>query len=50
MRIYSYAKVNIFLKIIGFRDAYHELNSRFMIVKNLFDTITFQKKAVTVHK
>ena len=35
----SYAKVNIFLKIAGKRDGYHELVSRFMLVKNLYDTI-----------
>ncbi|WP_428026297.1 4-(cytidine 5'-diphospho)-2-C-methyl-D-erythritol kinase [Arcobacter sp.] len=36
----SYAKVNIFLKIAGKRDNYHELVSRFVRVKNLYDTIT----------
>ncbi len=35
----SYAKVNIFLKISGKRDNYHTLVSRFMRVKNLYDTI-----------
>ncbi len=39
----SYAKVNIFLKIAGKRDNYHLLVSRFVRVKNLFDTITFEK-------
>ncbi|MEA2018552.1 MAG: 4-(cytidine 5'-diphospho)-2-C-methyl-D-erythritol kinase [Campylobacterota bacterium] len=39
----SYAKVNIFLKIAGKRDNYHELVSRFVRVKNLYDTITFEK-------
>lgn len=39
----SYAKVNIFLKITGKRDTYHELVSRFVRVKNLYDTIEFQK-------
>jgi 4-diphosphocytidyl-2-C-methyl-D-erythritol kinase len=39
----SYAKVNIFLKIAGKRDNYHELVSRFVLVKNLFDTISFEK-------
>ncbi|MBI3874352.1 MAG: 4-(cytidine 5'-diphospho)-2-C-methyl-D-erythritol kinase [Arcobacter sp.] len=38
----SYAKVNIFLKIVGIRGNYHELVSRFVRVKNLFDTISFQ--------
>lgn len=35
----SYAKVNIFLKISGKRDNYHTIVSRFMKVKNLYDTI-----------
>ena len=38
----SYAKVNIFLKIAGKRDNYHLLVSRFVRVKNQFDTITFE--------
>lgn len=42
----SYAKVNIFLKIVGLRDNYHLLASRFMLVKNLFDEISFIKKDV----
>lgn len=41
----SYAKVNIFLKIVGKRDNYHELASRFIRVKNLFDTITFTESS-----
>ena len=44
MTIKSYAKVNIFLKITALRGTYHELNSRFMLVKNLYDTITFKPK------
>lgn len=36
----AYAKVNIFLKISGQRDNYHEIASRFMIVPTLFDTIS----------
>ncbi len=39
----SYAKVNIFLKIAGRRDNYHELVSRFVRVLNLYDTITFKQ-------
>ena len=39
----SYAKVNIFLKIAGKRDNYHELVSRFVRVQNLFDMISFEK-------
>ncbi len=45
MREKSYAKVNIFLKITGKKSyqnrAYHTLNSRFMLVENLYDTIEF---------
>ena len=37
----SYAKVNIFLKITGKRGNYHELASRFVRVKNLYDFISF---------
>jgi len=37
----SYAKVNIFLKIAGKRDNYHELVSRFVRVQNLYDTVSF---------
>ncbi|MEA3289720.1 MAG: 4-(cytidine 5'-diphospho)-2-C-methyl-D-erythritol kinase [Campylobacterota bacterium] len=39
----SYAKVNIFLKIAGKRDSYHELVSRFVRVKNLYDVVSFEK-------
>ena len=39
----SYAKVNIFLKIVGIKDNYHLLASRFARVKNLYDTISFVK-------
>lgn len=39
----SYAKVNIFLKITGKRDSYHELASRFVRVKNLYDIVRFEK-------
>jgi len=41
----SYAKVNIFLKITGTKEfngsIYHTINSRFMLVKDLYDTIEF---------
>jgi len=43
MKSKSYAKVNIFLKIIGFRGSYHEIASRFMLVKNLYDIVKFEK-------
>ena len=39
----SYAKVNIFLKITGSRGNYHELASRFVRVKSLYDVMTFTK-------
>jgi 4-diphosphocytidyl-2-C-methyl-D-erythritol kinase len=43
----SYGKVNIFLKIAGKRDDYHELVSRFVRLKNLYDTVTFEKGKYT---
>jgi len=36
----AYAKVNIFLKIAGKREGYHEIVSRFVRVHNLYDTIS----------
>lgn len=39
----SYAKVNIFLKISGKRDTYHELVSRFVRVHNMYDEFSFVK-------
>ena len=39
----SYAKVNIFLKIAGKRETYHELVSRFVRVHNLYDIVSFIK-------
>lgn len=44
MQYLAPAKVNIFLKIIGTRGNYHELLSRFMIVKDLYDTLSFVPK------
>lgn len=41
MRAKAFAKVNIFLKIVGIRGNYHELNSRFVRVDNLFDEVEF---------
>jgi len=38
------AKVNIFLKITGKRDNYHEILSRFMRIDNLYDTLHFFPK------
>lgn len=43
-RLYSYAKVNIFLKIIKKEKELHHINSRFKLVKNLYDTIIIEKK------
>jgi 4-diphosphocytidyl-2-C-methyl-D-erythritol kinase len=46
MKIYrAYAKVNIFLKITGKRDSYHEIISRFMKVNSLYDELSFVKKS-----
>jgi len=39
--IKAYAKVNIFLKITGYKEGYHTLLSRFMRVEELYDTIEF---------
>jgi len=40
----AYAKVNIFLKIVGKRDNYHEILSRFVKVQNLYDELEFVEK------
>ncbi|MBL0708418.1 MAG: 4-(cytidine 5'-diphospho)-2-C-methyl-D-erythritol kinase [Sulfurimonas sp.] len=40
----AYAKVNIFLKITGKRDGFHEIISRFMRVNSLYDELSFIKK------
>ncbi|GAB6045304.1 4-(cytidine 5'-diphospho)-2-C-methyl-D-erythritol kinase [Caminibacter profundus] len=39
MKTKAYAKVNIFLKIVGHNGIYHLIKSRFMKVKNLYDEI-----------
>ncbi len=44
MKIKSFAKVNIYLKIVGVKNNYHLLNSRFMMLKNLYDILEFKKK------
>ena len=45
MKVYkAYAKVNIFLKITGLRDTYHEIISRFMRVDSLYDELAFISK------
>ncbi|WP_434636733.1 4-(cytidine 5'-diphospho)-2-C-methyl-D-erythritol kinase [Sulfurimonas sp. NW7] len=40
----AYAKVNIFLKITGKRNEYHEIVSRFMKVNDLYDVLSFVSK------
>lgn len=40
----SPAKLNIFLKIVGKRDNYHLINSRFVRYEELFDELIFEKK------
>jgi 4-diphosphocytidyl-2-C-methyl-D-erythritol kinase len=42
MREKAYAKINVFLKITGYKDGYHTLLSRFIKVKELYDTISFK--------
>ncbi|PID47673.1 MAG: 4-(cytidine 5'-diphospho)-2-C-methyl-D-erythritol kinase [Proteobacteria bacterium] len=44
MRKKAYAKVNIFLKIVGKRGNYHELLSRFMRVDSLYDELILKEK------
>ena len=45
MKLYkAYAKVNIFLKVTGLRDTYHEIISRFMRVDLLYDELSFVPK------
>lgn len=45
MKLYkAYAKVNIFLKITGKRGQFHEIISRFMKLKNLYDELSFVLK------
>lgn len=45
MKLYkAYAKVNVFLKITGMRDNYHEIISRFMKVNSLYDELCFIPK------
>ncbi|WP_187647878.1 4-(cytidine 5'-diphospho)-2-C-methyl-D-erythritol kinase [Nitrosophilus labii] len=41
MKTKAHAKVNIFLKIVGTRGDYHELISRFVKIKELYDVIEF---------
>jgi len=39
--IKAHAKINIFLKITGYKEGYHTLISRFVRVEDLYDTIEF---------
>jgi len=39
----SYAKINLFLKMVGVRGNYHEIFSRFIKVYSLYDILTFEK-------
>jgi 4-diphosphocytidyl-2-C-methyl-D-erythritol kinase len=43
MKIKAHAKVNVFLKIIGHDGTYHQIKSRFMKVKNLYDEIEIKE-------
>jgi 4-diphosphocytidyl-2-C-methyl-D-erythritol kinase len=44
MKEKAYAKVNIFLKVVGTRGKLHKISSRFMRVSNLYDTLSFKEK------
>ncbi len=44
MKKKAYAKINIFLKIIGTKEDYHLISSRFVLLKDLYDDIEFIKK------
>lgn len=39
----SYAKINSFLKIVGTRGNYHEIVSRFVLRREIYDEILFEK-------
>ena len=39
----SFAKINVFLKIVGTRGNYHEILSRFVLCEQLFDEIYFKR-------
>jgi len=43
MKIKAHAKVNIFLKIVGHDGMYHQIKSRFMKVKDLYDEIEIKE-------
>ena len=39
----SFAKINVFLKVVGTRGNYHEILSRFVLCEQLFDEIYFKR-------
>ena len=39
----AYAKINVFLKVVGTRGGYHEIASRFVLRRELFDEISFER-------
>jgi len=39
----SFAKINVFLKVVGTRGNYHEILSRFVLCEQLFDKIYFER-------
>ena len=41
----SYAKINSFLKIVGTRSNYHEIVSRFVLRREIYDEIFFEKSS-----
>jgi 4-diphosphocytidyl-2-C-methyl-D-erythritol kinase len=40
----AFAKVNVFLKIVGTRGTYHEISSRFVLVESVYDKLCFAPK------
>ncbi|MDL0087926.1 4-(cytidine 5'-diphospho)-2-C-methyl-D-erythritol kinase [Campylobacter gastrosuis] len=39
----SFAKINLFLKVVGTRANYHEIASRFILFEKIFDEISFER-------
>ncbi|MFC2567811.1 MAG: hypothetical protein ACFNX3_05170 [Haemophilus parainfluenzae] len=39
----SFAKINVFLKVVGTRGNYHKILSRFVLCEQLFDEIYFER-------
>ena len=42
----SYAKINLFLKMVGVRGNYHEIFSRFIRVHSLYDILSFEENRI----